>query len=140
MKIEKKDYIWGSLCTVLLLALGWVWHENEALSRETDARLAELEGYQENEGKSYVVERISQQMEDIAYQQKDIAEKQREKAVFQMGVADSMRLRAEEEQRNAQERRFPPSNTKRETAMLPPCWRMLPGNSRPNTKGMSTCR
>ena len=169
MKIEKKDYIWGSLCTVLLLALGWVWHENEALSRETDARLAELEGYQENEGKSYVVERISQQMEDIAYQQKDIAEKQREEAVFQMGVADSMRLRAEEEQRNAQEfarnmvearnmaeeqreraiqqqrqaeyaRRFPPSNTKRETAMLPPCWRMLPGNSRPNTKGMSTCR
>lgn len=103
MKIEKKDYIWGSLCTVLLLALGWVWHENEALSRETDARLAELEGYQENEGKSYVVERISQQMEDIAYQQKDIAEKQREEAVFQMGVADSMRLRAEEEQRNAQE-------------------------------------
>lgn len=103
MKIETKDYIWGSVCGVLLLALGFAWYENDTLSRESEARRVELESYQENEGKSYVVERISQQMEDIAYQQKDIAEKQREEAVFQMSVADSMRLRAEEEQRNAQE-------------------------------------
>ena len=94
MKIETKDYIWGSVCGVLLLALGFAWYENDTLSRESEARRVELESYQENEGKSYVVERISQQMEDIAYQQKDIAEKQREEAVFQMSVADSMRLRA----------------------------------------------
>ena len=76
---------------------------NIGLSRRVDALRDQLDEYKEKEGKSYVVERISKQMEDIAYQQKDISEKQREEAVFQMGVAEQMRMRAEEEQRKAEE-------------------------------------
>ena len=59
--------------------------------------------YEERDGNSYVVERISKQMEDIAYQQMDISNKRREEALYQMKVADEMRGKAESEQRKAQE-------------------------------------
>lgn len=88
---------------MLVVLTGLLALRNIHLSRQVDGLHARLAEHQDNEGKSYVVERISKQMEDIAYQQKDISEKQREEAVFQMGVAKEMRLRAEEEQQRAEE-------------------------------------
>ena len=98
-----KKYGWHILSVFLLVVVVILGYFNIGLSRRVDALWAQLDEYKEKEGKSYVVERISKQMEDIAYQQKDISEKQREEAVFQMGVAEQMRIRAEEEQKKAEE-------------------------------------
>lgn len=103
MKLKAKDIVWPALCVGLLVIVGLQWQSNRTLTRQADELLSQLEDYQKKEGNSYVVERISKQMEDIAYQQKDVAEKQREEAVYQMGIAKQMRARAEEEQRKAQE-------------------------------------
>lgn len=97
-----KKYGWHILSVFLLVVVVILGYFNIGLSRRVDALRAQLDEYKEKEGKSYVVERISKQMEDIAYQQKDISEKQREEAVFQMGVAEQMRIRAEEEQKKAE--------------------------------------
>ena len=94
-----KKHGWHILSVFLLVVVVILGYFNIGLSRRVDALRAQLDEYKEKEGKSYVVERISKQMEDIAYQQKDISEKQREEAVFQMGVAEQMRIRAEEEQK-----------------------------------------
>lgn len=97
-----KKHGWHILSVFLLVVVVILGYFNIGLSRRVDALRAQLDEYKEKEGKSYVVERISKQMEDIAYQQKDISEKQREEAVFQMGVAEQMRIRAEEEQKKAE--------------------------------------
>ena len=102
MKIEVKKHFWHILSVFLLVVVGVLGYFNIGLSRRVDALRVQLDGYKEKEGRSYVVERISKQMEDIAYQQKDISEKQREEAVFQMGVAEQMRIRAEEERKKAE--------------------------------------
>ena len=101
MKLRTRRILWPAACVALLVLTGVMALRNIHLSRQVDLLHTQLTAYQEKEGKSYVVERISKQMEDIAYQQKDISEKQREEAVFQMGVAKEMRLRAEEEQQRA---------------------------------------
>ena len=103
MKLRTRRILWPAACVALLVLTGVMAFRNIHLSRQVDLLHTQLTAYQEKEGKSYVVERISKQMEDIAYQQKDISEKQREEAVFQMGVAKEMRLRAEEEQQRAEE-------------------------------------
>lgn len=133
MKIEVKKHFWHILSVFLLVVVGVLGYFNIGLSRRVDALRVQLDGYKEKEGRSYVVERISKQMEDIAYQQKDISEKQREEAVFQMGVAEQMRIRAEEERKRR--RRSPAMRLK------PEIWRRasvsLPYNNNfvPNTQG-----
>ena len=77
-----KKYGWHILSVFLLVVVVILGYFNIGLSRRVDALRDQLDEYKEKEGKSYVVERISKQMEDIAYQQKDISEKQREEAVF----------------------------------------------------------
>lgn len=103
MELKTRRILWPAACIVLIVLACVMAFRNIHLSRQVDLLHTQLTAYQEKEGKSYVVERISKQMEDIAYQQKDISEKQREEAVFQMGVAKEMRLRAEEEQKRAEE-------------------------------------
>ena len=103
MKFEVKKYGWYIWSVLLLAGVGILAYFNSLLSGQVDELRAQLNEYKEQEGHSYVVERISKQMEEIAYQQKDISEKQREEAVFQMGVAEQMRKRAEEEQQKAEE-------------------------------------
>ena len=102
-KFKIRDLVWPVVCAALLVGAGGLWRSNIRLSRQAEDLLSRLEEYREKEGKSYVVERISKQMEDIAYQQKDISEKRREEAEYQMGVAETMRVRAEEERRRAEE-------------------------------------
>lgn len=129
-----KKHGWHILSVFLLVVVVILGYFNIGLSRRVDALRTQLDEYKEKEGKSYVVERISKQMEDIAYQQKDISEKQREEAVFQMGVAEQMRIRAEEEQKKAEA--FPAMRLK------PEIWRRtsvsLPYNNNfvPNMQGM----
>ena len=103
MTSKAKKYSLAVVFALLVLALVSLSFWCASLSRQVDGLYAELNTYREKEGQSYVVERISKQMEDIAYQQKDISEKQREEALYQMGVAQKMRARAEAEQRKAQE-------------------------------------
>ena len=103
VKFRVKKYFWHILSALLAVVAVVLVYLNLGLSRQMNDLRAQLEEYKEKEGQSYVVERISKQMEDIAYQQKDISEKQREEAVFQMGVAEQMRARAEEEQQKAEE-------------------------------------
>ena len=103
MKFEVKKYGWYIWSALLLAGVGILAYSNSLLSGQVDDLRAQLDEYKEQEGHSYVVERISKQMEEIAYQQKDISEKQREEAVFQMGIAEQMRMRAEEERKKAEE-------------------------------------
>ncbi|MGM9689169.1 MAG: hypothetical protein ACI3YD_08970 [Alloprevotella sp.] len=93
------------LATILLLAAGLFVSlaRISRLKQERDELQARLRLLEDKESGSYIVERISKQMEDIAYQQKDISDKQREEAVFQMGVAENMRKKAEAEQTRANE-------------------------------------
>lgn len=93
------------LATSLLLAAGLLASLARIgqLKKERDELQARLRLLEDKESGSYIVERISKQMEDIAYQQKDISDKQREEAVFQMGVAENMRKKAEAEQSRANE-------------------------------------
>ncbi len=103
MKFEVKKYGWYIWSALLLAGVGGLAYFNSLLSEQVDDLRARLDEYKEQEGHSFVVERISKQMEEIAYQQKDISEKQREEAVFQMGVAEQMRMRAEGERKKAEE-------------------------------------
>lgn len=86
-----------------MLALGLILSisYNNLLQGQLDTMQNEIKDLRKRDSKSYVVERISKQMEDIAYQQKDISDQQREEAVFQMGVAEKMRARAEIEENKA---------------------------------------
>ena len=92
---------------VSTIALAVVAYKQHQDNKELESELGELRSriglYEERDGNSYVVERISKQMEDIAYQQMDISNKRREEALYQMKVADEMRGKAESEQRKAQE-------------------------------------
>lgn len=94
--------IWTATCSVLAVALGGSLYYNHVLSDRLDEMSDKLLSFKNKDGKSYVVERISKQMEDIAYQQKEISDKQREKAIFQMGVAENMRKHAERERKYAE--------------------------------------
>ena len=98
-----KKYGLTVVCVLLAIFVGILIYENISLKQQVDEMFAVLDNYREKEAESHVIERISKQMENIAYQQKDISDKQREEAVFQMEMADKMRLRAEKEQRKAQE-------------------------------------
>ena len=103
MKHSAITYLLG-VSTIALAVVAYKQHQD---NKELESELGELRSriglYEERDGNSYVVERISKQMEDIAYQQMDISNKRREEALYQMKVADEMRGKAESEQRKAQE-------------------------------------
>ena len=102
MKHSAITYLLG-VSTIALAVVAYKQHQD---NKELESELGELRSriglYEERDGNSHVVERISKQMEDIAYQQMDISNKRREEALFQMRLADEMRSRAESEQRKAQ--------------------------------------
>ena len=103
MKHSAITYLLG-ICTIALAVVAYKQHQdNEELESELGELRSRIGHYEERDGNSYVVERISKQMEDIAYQQMDISNKRREEALYQMKVADEMRGKAESEQRKAQE-------------------------------------
>lgn len=79
------------------------YQTNSKLTTMVDSLQRKVRQYETREGTSFVVERISKQMEDIAYQQMTISNTRREEALYQMKVADEMRAKAESEQRKAQE-------------------------------------
>ena len=96
-------YILG-LSTVALAGVAYeLYCDNNQLKADINELRANISKYEQRDGNSFVVERISKQMEDIAYQQMDISDKRREEALFQMRVADEMRSKAESEQRKAEE-------------------------------------
>lgn len=96
-------YIFG-LSTVALAGVAYEQYcDNQQLKAEISELRSNISKYEQRDGNSFVVERISKQMEDIAYQQMDISDKRREEALFQMRVADEMRSKAESEQRKAEE-------------------------------------
>jgi len=104
------------LCGGLLLLSGGLAYSYYKSSKENEDLKAKVERMAEENKKSDVVKRISQQMEDIAYQQKAISDKERENAELQTEIAQQQRIeaqqqsaiatqmrdRAEAEQRNAQ--------------------------------------
>lgn len=99
-----------AIISILCIALAafmtfsyFLYRENNVLSAERDSLYIKVEKYEKTDGSSFVVSRISKQMEDIAYQQMEISNKRREEALFQMTIADQMRSKAESEQRKAQE-------------------------------------
>ena len=93
-----------SLSTVALAGVAYEqYYDNQQLKAEISELRSNISKYEQRDGNSFVVERISKQMEDIAYQQMDISDKRREEALFQMRVADEMRSKAESEQRKAEE-------------------------------------
>ncbi|MGN0281158.1 MAG: WD40 repeat domain-containing protein [Prevotella sp.] len=103
MKHRAITYLLG-ISTIVLAAVAYKQHrDNGRLLSELGELRSRIGKYEERDGNSFVVERISKQMEDIAYQQMDISNKRREEALFQMNVADEMRSRAESEQHKAQE-------------------------------------
>lgn len=89
--------------TAFMVFSYFLYRENNVLSAERDELRTRVEKYEKTDGNSFVVSRISKQMEDIAYQQMEISNKRREEALFQMTIADQMRSKAESEQRKAQE-------------------------------------
>ena len=96
-----KKNIWKILTALLAMGLIIAQSYNWYLLDRLDSMQKEMKDLKDKDSKSYVVERISKQMEDIAYQQKDISDQQREEAIFQMGVAEKMRARAEVEENKA---------------------------------------
>lgn len=96
-------YLLGISTIALAIVAYKQYKDNAKLVAELGELRSRIGHYEERDGNSFVVERISKQMEDIAYQQMDISNKRREEALFQMRLADEMRSRAESEQRKAQE-------------------------------------
>ena len=96
-------YILPIVSAVLLVSVVRLSIYCNCLSNQLATTQEKLQHYLDQEGETFVIERISKQMENIAYQQKDTAEHQREEALFQMGQAQTMRAKAESEQRKAQE-------------------------------------
>lgn len=103
MKLHVKQYGWLAACLLLVGGNVWLYLRNKTLGRQLEIATSRTNTLEEKETQSYVVERISKQMEEIASQQKEISDAQREKAIYQMGVANWMRLRAEAERRKAEE-------------------------------------
>ena len=89
----------ATLCAATAL---YLYHNNQQLRAEINGLKEQVGRYEQMDGNSFVVERISKQMEDIAYQQMDISDKRREEALYQMNIADQMRSKAENEQQKAQ--------------------------------------
>ena len=102
MSISNK-YFLPIVSAVLLVSVVGLSIYCKYLNNQLAETQEKLQQYVDKDGETFVIERISKQMEDIAYQQKDIAEHQREEALFQMGQAQTMRAKAETEQRKAQE-------------------------------------
>lgn len=96
MKIEVEKHIWKIICLALVVVTLGLLFRNWTLKQRIVALEGDKEEYATKESKAYIVERISKQMEEIAYQQKEISDQQREEAVHQMGIAEKMRVRAEE--------------------------------------------
>ena len=96
MKTNAEKHIWKINSFLLLVGVLILSIHNRSLTRQVELLEAERNTYSVKESKSYIVERISNQMEEIAYQQKEISDQQREEAVHQMGIAEQMRVRAEE--------------------------------------------
>ena len=103
MKKSITLYIIGVAAVALAIATSLLYRTNEKLHAENEVLRQKVGKYEQTEGNSFVVERISKQMEDIAYQQMEISDKRREEALYQMNIADQMRSRAESEQMKAQE-------------------------------------
>lgn len=83
---------------VLLIKLLFVEHSYLIQSNKMGNKLKEAE---QREEKAVVIRHVSKQMEEIAYQQKDIADKQRKEAELQAAENFRMKLRVEEEWKNA---------------------------------------
>ena len=98
MEIKITKHIWKIVCAILFIGVVVLSVQNRWLSHQVMALEAERSSIAVKESKSYIVERISKQMEEIAYQQKEISDQRREEAVRQMGIAEEMRVRAEEGQ------------------------------------------
>ena len=96
MEIKSEKHTWKIVSAVLFVIVAVLFIHNRTLAHKVDALEAEKETYALKESKSYIVERISNQMEEIAYQQKEISDQRREEAVHQMSIAEKMRVRAEE--------------------------------------------
>lgn len=102
MKLNTNIIRWGIAFFCLLLILCFVLYKAYRKSEWEGRQLtSSLKEYQNNERKSILIQRVSQQMEEIAYQQKDISEKRRLEAILQTRKANQMQKRAEMEREKA---------------------------------------
>jgi len=111
----KKDNILYGVCGALALLSGALAVSYVKADKDRSGLQTTVERLTEEQRKSEVVKRISQQMEDIAYEQKTISDRERDKAVLlsdealrqrneaerQTDVANSMRKQAENERSRA---------------------------------------
>lgn len=99
----KRNIAWG-LATGLL-STGCIWgytmySREKAKAEDLETQLAELS---KKERQSFIVQRISTQMEEIAKEQQTISDQQRKEAIEQKNIANDMRQKAELEQHKAEE-------------------------------------
>lgn len=85
---------------LILVTMRLFFLEHSYLMR-TEKLESNLKDARQREEKAVVVRHVSKQMEEIAYQQKDISDKQRKEAEFQASENFRMKLRVEEEWKNA---------------------------------------
>lgn len=92
---------WAIACAALLVTSIVLGVGIVKLSHEKGDMLKQLERLKASDKKSFIVKQISQQMGEIAFGQKAISDKRRAEAEAQTLIAENMRLRADEERRNA---------------------------------------
>ncbi len=104
MKASLRRNITWSIVTGILgvgCILGYTMYQRERSKGENlETQLAQLS---KKERQSFIVQRISSQMEEIAKEQQYISDQQRKEAIEQKNIANDMRQKAELEQHKAQE-------------------------------------